>query len=50
MLTKEIADHLGISIHTVQGHRKEISRKLGTIGNQLTFKAYENALTGQAKE
>jgi DNA-binding NarL/FixJ family response regulator len=50
MLTKEIASHLGISIHTVQGHRKEISRKLGTVGNQLTLKAHEHALTGQAKE
>ena len=49
MLTKEIAAHLGISVHTVQGHRKEISRKLGTIGNQLTLKAHEYALTAQGK-
>jgi DNA-binding NarL/FixJ family response regulator len=50
MLTKQIAAHLGISIHTVQGHRKEISRKLGTVGNELTLKACEYALTGQAQE
>lgn len=41
MLTKEIAERLGISAHTVQGHRKGISRKLETTGNELILKAHE---------
>ena len=39
LMSKEIADHLTISLHTVQAHRKRISSKLGTSGPGLTQEA-----------
>lgn len=39
MLSKEIADQLGISINTVGVHRRRIAARLGTIGSALTHTA-----------
>jgi DNA-binding NarL/FixJ family response regulator len=39
MLSKEIADQLGISINTVGVHRRTIAARLGTIGSALTHTA-----------
>jgi DNA-binding NarL/FixJ family response regulator len=35
LCSKEIADHLGLSEHTIQSHRKRMAAKLGTQGNEL---------------
>jgi DNA-binding NarL/FixJ family response regulator len=37
--SKEIASLMGISYHTVQGHRKAISIKLDMVGNELAVMA-----------
>lgn len=39
--TKQIAERLKISGHTVQAHRKSIAAKLGTRGAQLTLQAVQ---------
>ena len=37
----EIAGRLGISLHTINAHRKNIARKLGVRGTNLALVAYE---------
>lgn len=37
--SKQIADRMGISKHTVQAHRKRIALKLGTVGDELSHMA-----------
>ena len=37
--SQEIADRLGISLHTVLTHRKRLALKLGTRGSELTRRA-----------
>jgi len=37
----EIAGRLGISLHTINAHRKNIARKLGIRGTNLALVAYE---------
>ena len=47
MISKEIADNLGISIHTVHVFRKRIAEKLGLSGNEIVHEAirqYQAAL------
>ena len=39
MSTKKIAESLGISVHTVNSHRKAISSKLGAVGAELVRQA-----------
>lgn len=39
LLSKEIAEKLSVSLHTVQSHRKMIARKLGTVGPELVQRA-----------
>ena len=41
MRTKQIAERLKISGHTVQAHRKSIAAKLGTRGAHLTLQAVQ---------
>lgn len=36
LTSDQIADRLGLSVHTVRTHRKRIAAKLGTAGNDLT--------------
>jgi len=42
LLSKEIADALGITTNTVQTHRKTIAAKLGTSGNELVQQAFRH--------
>lgn len=37
--TRQIAERLGLSAHTVQTHRKRIATKLGTTGDELVRRA-----------
>ena len=37
--SKEIADRLGLAVHTVLTHRKRLATKLGTRGSELTRRA-----------
>lgn len=39
MTTREIAESLGISVHTVNSHRKSIVAKLGVVGAELVRQA-----------
>lgn len=39
--SREIAERIGISLHTVNAHRKNIARKLGIRGTHLALVAYE---------
>jgi DNA-binding NarL/FixJ family response regulator len=39
MLSKEIADHLGISVNTVGVHRRRMAARLGTVGPALAHAA-----------
>lgn len=36
LTTKQIAEHLGLSEHTIRTHRKRLAAKLGTEGAELT--------------
>jgi DNA-binding CsgD family transcriptional regulator len=43
--SKEIANKLFISVHTVESHRKHIRKKFGVHSTaQLVVKVYQNAL------
>lgn len=35
MTTRDIADAMGITVHTVNSHRKSIVAKLGVVGAEL---------------
>ena len=39
LTSQQIADHLGVSVHTVHTHRKRLGLKLGTRGLELTTRA-----------
>lgn len=39
--SREIAERLGLSVHTVNSHRKNIARKLDVPGSDLAFVAYD---------
>ena len=51
MTTREIAGSLGITVHTVNTHRKSIVAKLGVVGAELVRMAavYGHAMPGSAK-
>ncbi|GFM38077.1 LuxR C-terminal-related transcriptional regulator [Desulfovibrio psychrotolerans] len=38
--TKDIADHLNLSVETIQTHRKNIRRKLGLLGSSVSLYAH----------
>lgn len=40
--SRRIAERLGLSVHTVQTHRKRIATKLGTTGDELVRRAVEH--------
>lgn len=40
--SRAIAERLGLSIHTVNAHRKNIARKLNVPGSDLAFVAYDS--------
>lgn len=42
--SREIAERIGVSLHTVNAHRKNIARKLRISGKKLAFLAYEYQL------
>lgn len=47
LMSKEIADKLGISVQTIGVHRRKIADKLGTVGSelvQLALKHYHSTL------
>lgn len=46
---KEIAQRLGISVHTVETHRKNIARKAGVSGSQLVREAVRFRENGSGK-
>jgi DNA-binding NarL/FixJ family response regulator len=39
--SREIAERIGVSVHTINAHRKNIARKLGIRGTHLALVAYE---------
>ena len=39
--SREIAERIGVSLHTINAHRKNIARKLGIRGTHLALVAYE---------
>lgn len=45
LTTREIAERLGLSEHTVQTHRKRIAMKLGTTGDELLRRAVAHRAT-----
>lgn len=46
--TREIADRLGLSEHTIKTHRKRIALKLGTTGDELVRRAVIHRATFSA--
>lgn len=45
LTSQQIADHLGVSVHTVHTHRKRLGLKLGTRGLELTTRAVAQRVT-----